>query len=163
MVVVNGEIDLAKTTGWTLEKQLEVLFLLTEYLGKRSLKRWYLESWDEQQRRRGEEKERGLGRGVGLVTASIAHPFESMLFQSPVTAIQCCPPFQGSQRDICLICLRKSLTDRPKQLEVIRLPTQYDTLPWRLFSHLTRRTTFMPSPRSLAYEAHPYSQFTAKG
>lgn len=47
VVVMKGKkINLAKTSGWTLEEQLEVLFF-TEYSGQEGFERWYLESWDE--------------------------------------------------------------------------------------------------------------------
>lgn len=64
VVVVKGEkINLAKTTGWTLEEQLEVLFL-TEYSGEEGFERWYLESWDEE--RIGDGEWRRSLEGFGL-------------------------------------------------------------------------------------------------
>lgn len=60
IVVVKGqEVNLGKTTGYTLEEQLDVLWGLTEK-SEKGLERWYLESWEGERKILDEEWKRSL-------------------------------------------------------------------------------------------------------
>lgn len=61
VVVLKGEeVNLGKTTGYTLEEQLDVLWFLTTEKSEEGFDRWYLESWEGEKKILDEEWKQSL-------------------------------------------------------------------------------------------------------